>query len=152
MSVNPIPDGYHSVSAYMIIKDAKSAISFYQKAFNAKAKGQLTTPDGAIMHGEMIIGNSHIMYGEENAEMDMLSPQTLNGCSVSLCIYVEDADALFNQAIEAGATAVKPMEDQFWGDRAGTVQDPYGYSWTLMSKIEDVEWDEVQNRLTEMMS
>lgn len=150
MAINPIPEGFHSVTPYMIIKDANSALEFYQLAFGAKVQGALTTPDGTIMHGEFKIGDSHVMFAEENTEMGMLGPTALGGAAMSICLYVEDVDQVFAKAVEAGAKVLREMEDQFWGDRAGTVEDPFGHSWTLLSKIEEVSWSEVQSRFEQL--
>lgn len=150
MTINPIPEGYHTVTPYMIIKDAVAALKFYAKAFNAHEVGRLAMPDGTIMHGEFKIGSSHLMYAEENLELGMKGPEALSGAAMSICLYVEDADALFAQAIAAGAEEIRPMQDQFWGDRAGTVKDPFGHSWTILSKIEEVSWQEVQQRFEKM--
>lgn len=150
MTINPVPEGYHTVTPYMIIKDAVAALAFYKQAFNAVEVGQLAMPDGTIMHGEFKIGNSHIMYAEENIEMAMQGPNALGGSAVSICLYVQDVDAVFNQAVQAGAEQVRPLEDQFWGDRAGTVKDPFGHSWTILSQIEKVSWQEMQQRFEKL--
>lgn len=150
MAVNPIPEGYHTVTPYIIIKDAAAAIEFYQRAFNAEPIGQLVMPDGTIMHGEFKIGDSHLMYAEENLDLGMQGPLALGGAAMSVCLYVTDADAVFTQAIRSGAEEVRPMQDQFWGDRAGTVKDPFGHSWTILSQIEKVSWEQVQERFEDM--
>lgn len=150
MAINPIPEGYHTVTPYMIIADAVAALEFYKKAFGAQEVGRLAMPDGTIMHGEFKIGDSHLMYAEENLDMGMQGPKSLDGAAMSICLYVEDADAVFGQAIAVGAEEIRPMQDQFWGDRAGTVKDPFGHSWTILSKIEEVSWDEVQQRFENM--
>lgn len=150
MSVKYIPEGYHTATPYIIVKDAVSALAFYQSAFGATERGRLCLPDDTIMHGEMTIGDSIIMFAEENPEMGMLGPKTLNGSPVSMCIYVEDVDAVLQQALDAGATIQRPAEDQFWGDRAATILDPFGHSWTLMTHIEELEWEEIQRRFNEL--
>ena len=150
MAVNPIPEGFHTTTPYLIIRDAVSALAFYNKAFGATEVGRLSMPDGTIMHGEFKVGDSHVMFAEENVEMGMLGPEALGGAAISICLYVEDADAVFAQAIAAGAKEIRAMQDQFWGDRAGTIVDPFGHSWTILSKIEDVSWDEVQQRFESM--
>lgn len=152
MTISAIPEGYHTATPYLVIRNAKEAMNFYQQAFGAEVKGTLTMPDGSVMHGELLIGNSHIMFTEESQEMGALSPLTLGGAGVSICLYVNNADLLFEAAIKAGATEVKPMEDQFWGDRSGTVKDPFGHSWTIMTQIEKVDWDEVQRRFDEIIT
>lgn len=150
MSVSPIPQGFHAVTPYLTVKDAKAALDFYVSAFGAVPKGQLTLPDGTIMHGEFQIADSVIMFCEENPEMGMIGPETLGGVAVSLCLYVEDVDAIFAQAIAAGGEALRAVEDQFWGDRSGTVQDPFGHRWTIMTQKEQLEWDEIQSRFEKM--
>lgn len=150
MAVNPIPEGFHTTTPYLIIRDAVSALAFYDKAFGATEVGRLSMPDGTIMHGEFKVGDSHVMFAEENVEMGMLGPEALGGAAISICLYVEDADAVFAKAIAAGGKEIRAMQDQFWGDRAGTIVDPFGHSWTILSKIEDVSWDEVQQRFESM--
>ena len=151
MSVKPIPEGYNSVTPYLAVRNASEAIEFYQKAFNAVDSGRLAMPDGTIMHGEFMVGDSYIMYSEESPQMGMLGPESLNGTTVTICLYVEDVDKTFAQAIENGAESLRPVEDQFWGDRAGTVQDPFGHRWTLLTHIEDVPWDEMTRRFEKML-
>ena len=152
MTVKAIPHQYHTVTPYLIVRNAKAALSFYQEALGAEIKGTLNMPDGTIMHGEFVIGDSHIMFSEENPEMGAVGPESLGGAGFSICLYVNDADALFHRAIDAGAEEVQPMEDQFWGDRSGTVKDPYGHSWTIMTKTEDISWEEVQQRFDEIIT
>ena len=151
MSVKAIPEGYHSVTPYLAVRNATQAIEFYQAAFNAEDMGRLAMPDGTLMHGEFKIGNSHIMYCEENPQMGMVGPETLNGSGVTICLYVDDVDKTFAQAVAAGAESIRPVEDQFWGDRAGTLLDPYGHKWTVMTHIEDVDWGEVERRFEQML-
>ena len=152
MTVKAQPDGYQSVIPYLIIKNANDAQAFYKKAFNATERGTLNMPDGTIMHGELQIGDSVVMFSEENPDMGMKGPASYGGSGVTICVYVDDVDALFNQAVASGAESLRPVEDQFWGDRAGTLLDPFGYTWTLMTHIEDVDWDEVERRFNQMMS
>lgn len=150
MSVKSIPDGYHTVTPYLTVKDAVAALAFYKLAFNAEEVGTLMTPDDTIGHGEFVVGDSHVMFCEESIEMGMTSPATLGDVGVTMCLYVEDVDKLFAQALAAGAEEIRPVVDQFWGDRAGTIKDPFGHKWTLMTHIEDVEWAEVQRRFEAM--
>lgn len=152
MTVKSISHEYHTATPYLIVKNSKAALEFYQDAFGAETKGTLNMPDGTIMHGEFVIGDSHIMFTEESPEMGAVGPETLGGAGMSICLYVNNADDLFNRAVEAGAEIVKPLEDQFWGDRSGTLLDPYGHSWTIMTKIEDLEWVEVQRRFDEIIT
>ncbi len=144
------PSGYHSVTPYLALRDAKAAIDFYQRAFGAELVMKLDMPDGSIAHAEIRIGDSIVMLSEENAEWGSKSPLALGGSPVFLMIYVADADAAFAKALAAGATQVKPVEDQFYGDRSGTLKDPYGYQWTLATHIEDVSAEEGQRRMQKL--
>lgn len=148
-TVTPIPPGYHTVTPYLILKDAARALEFYKKAFNATETVRLEGPDGKIMHAEMRIGDSNMMLGEECP--DIASPSTLGGAAVSIHLYVPDADAVFNQAIKAGATEKKPMADQFFGDRMGSLVDPFGHTWSIGSRKEIVSPEELHQRFTKMM-
>jgi PhnB protein len=139
-----IPEGYHSVTPYMIVNDARAAIEFYKKAFAAQEVFSVPTPDGKICHSEIKIGNSYIMLADEFNGMK--SAKTLGESPVSLSIYVEDADYTVKRATEAGATLVRPVEDQFYGDRSGMVKDPFGYSWNLSTHLEDIDPDELTKR------
>ena len=133
-------------------RGAAEAIEFYKRAFGAVELLRLAAPDGKIAHAEVKIGDSPIMLAEAVAEMNIRSPNAYGGSPVSICLYVEDADALFNQAIGAGAKEVRPLVDQFYGDRSGTLEDPYGHVWTISTHIEDVPEDEITRRFAEMMS
>jgi PhnB protein len=148
--VSPIPDGYHSVTSYLLIRGASDAIAFYAKAFDATEVFRLTAPDGRIGHAEIRIGNSQVMIADEHPEMDFLGPQSRGGTTVSLLIYVADADAVFKQAIEAGATELRPICDQFYGDRSGSVTDPWGHVWSIASRIENVTVEEIQQRFQDL--
>jgi PhnB protein len=149
-SVLPIPDGYHSVTPYLLIRGASDAIAFYVKAFGATEVFRLTAPDGRIGHAEIRIGNSHVMIADEHPEMDFLGPQSRGGTTVSLLVYVADADAIFKQAIDAGATELRPICDQFYGDRSGTVTDPWGHVWSIASRVENVTVEEIQQRFQDL--
>ncbi len=149
MPVKPIPDGYHSVTPYLSIKGAGKAIEFYKQAFNATEVFRLVAPDGDIGHAEIMIGNSIIMLADECEKGEFRSPTSLRGSSVGLYIYVEDVDALFAQAMNAGAKIVKPVEDQFYGDRNGTLEDPFGHTWFLGTHIEDLTPEEINTRAEE---
>ena len=144
---NTIPEGYHSVTPYMTLRDAVSAIDFYRRAFGAELVMKLDMPDGKIAHAEIRIGDSVIMMSEENEEWGNKSPLTLGGSPMFLMIYLPDVDAAFAKALAAGATVVRPVEDQFYGDRAGTLKDPFGHQWTLGTHIEDLSQEEVQRRM-----
>jgi len=144
--VNPIPEGYHSVTPYLSIKGAAKAIDYYKEVFGATELFRMAGPDGKIGHAEIKIGNSRIMLADEFPEMEFVSPQTLGGTPVGLMIYIDDVDTIYNQAISAGATEVKPLQDQFYGDRSGTLKDPFGHVWTVATHVEDVSPDELQKR------
>lgn len=141
------PEGYHTVTPYMSVRDCVAAIDFYRRAFGAEKKMQLTMPDGTIAHAEIRIGDSTVMLSEENKEWGNKSPATLGGSPMFLMIYVSDVDAAFKKAIAAGASEVHPVKDQFYGDRSGTLKDPYGYQWTLSTHVEEVSESEAQRRM-----
>jgi PhnB protein len=151
MSVKPIPAGYHSVTPYLIVSDAARALEFYKQAFGAVELMRLDGPNGKIMHAEVKIGDSPVMLADEFPEMDAISPQTLKGTPVSLMIYVEDVDARFKQAMTAGATVQREVQDQFYGDRSGTLVDPFGHVWSIATHVEDVTMEQVKERLAQMM-
>jgi len=142
--VNFKPDGYHSVTPYLIINGASKAIEFYKKALNAKVNFIMDMPDGRVGHAEIGIGDSNIMIADACEESLAKSPLDLSGTAVMLHLYVEDVDALFNQAIEAGATSIRPIEDQFYGDRSGGLRDPFGHIWYLATHIKDVSTEELE--------
>jgi len=146
MSVKPIPDGYHSVTPYLIIEGATKALDFYKRAFGAAELFRLDAPGGKIGHAEISIGNSRIMLADTCEESPTSDPQVLGGSSVGFYVYVEDVDVLFAQAIAAGAKAVKPVQDQFYGDRSGTLQDPFGHIWFLSTHKEDLAPEEINRR------
>lgn len=147
MAVKPIPEGYHSVTPYLIIKGAADAIEFYQKAFGATELFRFPTPDGKIGHAEIKIGDSPIMLADEFSEMGYKSPQSLGGSPVSIMIYVQDVDTVFNQAVSAGGKVKQAVKDQFYGDRIGTLEDPFGHVWHVSTHKEDVSVEEMQNRM-----
>ncbi len=149
MSVKPIPDGYHSVTPYLICQGAAAAIEFYKSAFGATELFRLPMPDGKVGHAEIKIGNSPIMLADEFPGMGFNSPTTLKGTPVSLMIYVEDCDAMFAKAVELGATVIKPLQDQFYGDRSGCLADPFGHVWTISTHKEDVSPEEMARRSEE---
>ncbi len=150
MKINPIPAGYHSVTPYLIIKGAARALDFYQRAFGATELMRIPGPGDQIGHAEMLLGDSHIMLADECPQMKALSPQTIGGTPVLLHLYVPDADAMFAQAIAAGASVEEPMENKFYGDRSGSVLDPFGHRWTLSTHVEDVSPEEIGRRLAAM--
>jgi len=143
----PIPDGYHSVTPYLIIKGAADAIEFYKKAFGASELFRFPAPDGKIGHAEIKIGDSPIMLADEVPEMGYKSPKSLGGSPVSIMIYVEDVDTIFEQAIAAGGKVQKPVKDQFYGDRLGTLEDPFGHVWHVSTHKEDVSVEEMERRM-----
>ena len=142
----PIPDGYHTATPYLIIGGAGDAIEFYKKAFGATELFRFPTPDGKVGHAEIKIGDSPIMLADEFPEMGYKGPQTLGGSPVSIMIYVEDVDTIFNQAVAAGAAIKEAVSDKFYGDRLGTVTDPFGHVWHISTHKEDVSMEEMQKR------
>jgi len=146
-----IPDGYHSVTPYLIIKGAADAIDFYKKAFGAVELMRMPSPDGRIGHAEIKIGDSAIMLADEYPEMGYRSPQSLGGAAVSLMVYVERVDEVFKRAVAAGAKELQAVKDQFYGDRSGTLQDPYGHTWTIATHVEDIQPDEMRRRAEKFM-
>ena len=146
----PIPDGYHSVTPYLIVDGAAKAIAFYKKAFSAVELFRMEGPDGRIGHAEIKIGDSPVMLADEHPEMNYRSPTALGNTPVGLMIYVNDCDAVYNQAVEAGAKVLKPLTDQFYGDRSGTVSDPFGHQWTVATHKEDVSSEEMDRRMKAM--
>ncbi|MBO9491964.1 VOC family protein [Endozoicomonas sp. G2_1] len=147
MSVKPIPKGFRSVNPYLVVRNANQAIEFYQNAFNAKVTLELNTPTGTVAHAELKIGNTIVMLTEEYPEMGFFSPDTLGGSAVSLMLYLKDVDQAVAQAIEAGAIETRPVADQFYGDRTGTVKDPFGHTWTIATHIEDLTDQELKDRM-----
>lgn len=151
MAVQPIPDGYHSVTPYLICGGAAAAIDYYKKAFGAVELMRLDGPDGKIGHAEIRIGNSIIMLADEHPEFMQKGPKAYGGSPVTLAVYVPNVDEMFAQAIAAGGQELRPVKDQFYGDRSGTLVDPFGHTWTIMTHIEDVPQDEIERRLHAMM-
>jgi PhnB protein len=145
---NPIPEGYHSVTPYLVVDDAESAIDFYKRAFGAQEKFRMEM-GGRIGHAEILIGDSHVMLADEFPDMGHLGPKSRGGTTVSLMVYVPDVDATFRQAIDAGATQKRPVENQFWGDRMGTLEDPFGHQWSLATHVEEVPPEEIQRRMAQ---
>ena len=149
MGVKPIPEGYHSVTPYLIVDGAAEAIRFYGEAFGATEVLRMPMGNDKIAHAEVKIGASHVMLADEFPDMGFLGPQKRGGATASLMVYVEDVDAAFARALEAGAKEERPPADQFWGDRMGTLVDPFGHRWTLATHIEDVSEEEMQRRMAE---
>jgi PhnB protein len=150
MSVQPIPPGHHTAAPYLAVKDGVKALEFYKKAFGATESYQLILPDGRLGHGEIRLGDSVIMLADEFPEYGGKSPQTLGGSPVSIHLYVEDVDAFFKRALAAGAKERKPVMDQFYGDRSGQLEDPFGHLWWVATHKEDVPPDEMQKRVQSM--
>jgi len=150
MPVKPIPDGYHTVTPYLIIAGAAKAIEFYKKAFGATELLRLEGPGGSIGHAEIKIGDSIIMLADEHPQMGYRGPPALGGTPVSIMLYVPNVDAQFAQAIAAGGKVTRPVVDQFYGDRSGTLTDPFGHVWTIGTHTEDVPADEIARRLQAM--
>ncbi|MFD2167098.1 VOC family protein [Thalassotalea euphylliae] len=145
--VKAIPEGFHSITPYLVAKNAKQALGFYSEAFDAEVTLELNTPDGGVAHAEMKVGSSHIMLAEEHPDMGFLSPETLGGAGVSLMLYLDNVDTAFAKALAAGAEEVRPVIDQFYGDRAGTLKDPFGHIWTLATHVEDLTEQELHQRM-----
>lgn len=145
-SVRPIPEGYHTATPYLIVSGAAEAIEFYKNAFNATEVLRMEGPDGRIGHAEIQIGNSRIMLADEHPDMGALGPKTIGGSPVSILLYVENVDAMVDQAVAAGATIKRPIQDQFYGDRTCGLEDPFGYAWYVATHVEDVDPEELNRR------
>jgi PhnB protein len=144
--VQPIPEGYHAVTPYLIFSSAAEAIAFYAKALGASEVLCMDGPGGKIHHAEISIGGSRVMLADEHPEIQALSPKTIGGSPVSMHLYVEDVDAAVKRAVEAGATLIRPVSDQFYGDRVGGIEDPFGYRWFIATRKEDLTMDEIRRR------
>ncbi|HSA97703.1 MAG TPA: VOC family protein [Candidatus Nitrosotenuis sp.] len=143
--VKPIPDGYSTVTPTLTVREAAKAIEFYKRAFDAQEIFRFPSPDGkTIMHAEIKIGNSIVMLNDEFPQMDCRSPQSIGGTGSSIFLYVNDADATFNKAVSAGAKPLMPLMDAFWGDRFGSIQDPYGHVWSIATHKKDMTHEEIK--------
>lgn len=149
--VSPIPKGYHAVTPYLSLRDAARAIDFYAKAFGGRVMVRMDMPGGKIGHAEMKIGDSMVMMADESQEMDFMSPQTRSGTTVLLHLYVKDVDATVAKAIGAGAKLIRPVKDQFYGDRAGAVEDPFGHRWYVATHKEELTPAQIKKRMAEEM-
>jgi PhnB protein len=149
-AAKPIPDGYGSAIPYLTIRGADKAIEFYQAAFGATLALRLNMPSGTVMHAEMRVGSALFMLSEENADWGTRSPSALGDTPVSMMIYVEDVDALVERAVAAGATLARPVADQFYGDRSGSLVDPFGHKWMFATHIEDPTEEEIARRAAEL--
>lgn len=148
--VKAIPDGFHSITPHIVVSDANKAIEFYKKAFGAEEICRMPGPDGnSVMHAELKIGNSHLMMCSEAKDWGCFSPQSLKGSPVTIHLYVENVDAVYDRAVKAGATPTMPVSDQFWGDRYGKLQDPFGHHWSVATHTEDVSPEECGRRCAE---
>jgi PhnB protein len=146
MAVKPIPEGYHAVIPYLSIKGAADAIEFYKKAFGATELMRMGQPDGRVGHAELQIGDSKIMLADEHPEMDFRGPRSIGGSPVMLHLYVEDVDTVVGRAVANGAKILRPIQDQFYGDRSGTIADPYGHLWHVSTHKEDLAPEEIERR------
>jgi PhnB protein len=150
--VKPIPDGYPRVSPYLVVDDGAKAIDFYTQVLGATERMRMGAPGGKVGHAELEFGDSIIMLADEFPEMGAVSPKTVGGTPVTIGVYVEDVDKTFDAAVQAGAKALRPVENQFYGDRSGQLEDPWGHHWSLHTHIEDVPPDEMAKRAQEAMS
>lgn len=146
MAASHVPDGLHRITPYIIVKGADRAIEFYRQALGAETRERLEDKQGRVVHAELVFGDSVVMIAEEIPQMNIRGPETLGGSPVALLMYVDDVDAAFERAIAAGAKMVRPVQDQFYGDRSGTLSDPFGHVWTLGTHKEDVPPDELRRR------
>ncbi len=149
---DPIPPGYPRVTPYLSVAGAEAAVEFYTQVFGATERMRMPGPGGTIAHCELELGDSLIMLADESPEIGFQSPATLGGTPVTISVYVEDVDSVVDRAIQAGATVVRPVEDQFYGDRSGQFEDPFGHRWSVASHIEDVPPDEMERRVAEAMA
>lgn len=151
MSVSYIPDGYHTATSYLIVDNAEAAIDYYKQCFGAIETMRLTMPDGSIAHAEFRIGDSNFMISNAQPEQGFSSPKQLGGTPVQTLLYMPNVDSVFQRAVDLGGTELRPVQDQFYGDRSGSLADPFGQHWTIATHIEDVNAAEGQSRLDKMM-
>jgi PhnB protein len=149
--VNPIPDNYPRLSPYLAVDNAAAAIEFYTTVLGARERGRIPGPDGKIGHAELDIGDSLIMLADEHPEIGILGPKQIGGTPVTLSLYVEDVDEVFQQALKAGATELRPLENQFYGDRSGQLLDPFGHRWTVATRVEEISPEEMERRAAELL-
>ena len=152
MAVQPVPDGYNTVSPYLAVEDAATAIDYYKKAFGAVERVRMEAPDGKIGHAELEIGDSIVMLADPFPQASTKPPHELGGTSAGVFLYVEDVDQVVKRAVEAGATVTMEVADQFWGDRFGTVTDPFGHVWSVATHVEDVPPAEMAERAKAAMA
>jgi PhnB protein len=146
MATQPIPEGYSTISPYLAVDDAAEAIAYYKKAFGAEETVRMDAPDGKIGHAELKIGDSHVMLSDPFPQASTTPPKELGGTSASIFMYVEDVDAVVQKAVDAGATVTMEVEDQFWGDRFGSITDPFGHIWSIATHVEDLSPEEIEER------
>jgi PhnB protein len=147
--VKPIPDGYPRVTPYLVVDGASAAIDFYREVLGATERMRMPAPDDKVGHAELEIGDSLLMLADEYPDMGALAPKTVGGTPVTLHVYVEDADAVFDRAVEAGAKSLRPVEDKFYGDRSGEFEDPFGHRWSVATHVEDMPPAEMEKRMAE---
>jgi PhnB protein len=152
VATKPIPEGYHTLTPYLAVDDAAQAIDFYKRAFGAKERVRMDAPDNKIGHAELEIGDSLLMLSDPFPQASTRPPEELGGTSVSVFMYVEDVDAVVKQAVDSGATVTMEVADQFWGDRFGSVTDPFGHSWSIATHVEDVAPEEMAERAKAAMA
>ena len=152
MAAKPIPEGYHTVTPSLTVRDAARAIEFYKRAFGAVEKGVMKGPDGKVMHAELRIGDSLVMLADEFPQFGSLSPLSIGGTGTGLHIYVEDVDSAFDRAIGAGAVVEMPVAEMFWGDRFGKLVDPFGHKWSMATHTRDMSMEEIEEAQEEFMS
>jgi PhnB protein len=151
MAVKPIPEGYHTLTPFLTVRDAIRAIEFYKKAFGAEERGIAKGPDGKVMHAELKIGDSIIMLSDEFPDFGAVSPLSNGGAGMGLHIYVDNVDGAFDRAVKAGAQVEMPVSDQFWGDRYGKLKDPFGHKWSIATHTKDMSQDEMKHAMDEAM-
>jgi PhnB protein len=146
MATQPIPEGYSTISPYLAVDDAAEAIAYYKKAFGAEETVRMDAPDGKIGHAELKIGDSHVMLSDPFPQASTTPPKELGGTSASIFMYVEDVDSVVQKAVDAGATVTMEVVDQFWGDRFGSITDPFGHNWSIATHVEDLTPEEIEER------
>ena len=149
-AVKPIPEGYPQVTPYLVVEGAEAAIEFYGKVFGATERMRLPGPDGTIGHAELQLGDSLIMVADEAPQFGLRGPRAIGGTPVTISVYVEDVDGVVERAVQAGATLLRPVEDQFYGDRSGQLEDPFGHRWSVATHVADVSPDEMGRRAAEL--
>ena len=153
MSVKPIPEGYHTLTPFLIVRDASRAIEFYKQAFGAKERGGIARdPSGKVMHAELMIGDSIIMLADEFPQAGVVSPESVGGSACGLHVYVEDVDSAFDRAVKAGSAVEMPVMDMFWGDRYGKLKDPFGHKWSIATHTADLSPEEIDRGMKEAMA